>query len=185
MKPRELPFGDSPRAPKAIGERDLPILLAHRLVAWNSSCSPRAASKLAHETNTGSDSRCCYPRLAESSDAAEPMFAYEDREAPERERSVLLSRGSGESRGRSLTDAGIRTRRCPDFCGTWQAVTTTPAGLGTPGGSKASSRQRPIDRGRKALFPETRFGRSRRRAPRRARSEGDPEALLTIRGESN
>src|SRR3970282_408473 len=44
-------------------ERDLPALLAHRLVGWNSNRSPRAASKLAHKTNTGSDSRCCCPRL--------------------------------------------------------------------------------------------------------------------------
>src|SRR3989338_7833658 len=74
---------------------DLPILLAHRLVGWNSSCSPQAASKLAHKTNTGSDSRCCYPRLAESSDASEPMFAYEDRKVPERKRPVLSVGGGG------------------------------------------------------------------------------------------
>jgi len=73
---------DLPLVPKAMKRGDLPALLAHRLVGCNSSCSPQAASKLAHETNTGSDSRCCYPRLAESSDAAEPMFAYDDREVP-------------------------------------------------------------------------------------------------------
>src|SRR3989338_2309952 len=83
------------------------------------------------------------------------MFAYEDREVPERKRSVVSGGGGGESRGRRLTDAGIRTGRRPDFYGVWQAVTNTPAGVGTPGGLKASSRQRPIDRGRKALSPET------------------------------
>ena len=101
-------------------------------------------------------------RLAESSNASEPMFAYEDREVPQRKRSIPLVGGGGASRGRRLTDAGIRTRSHPDFCGAWQTVTTTAAGLGTPGGLKISSRQRPIDRDRKALFPETRLGRSRR-----------------------
>ena len=91
--------------------------------------------------------------------AAEPMFAYEDRKVPGEEKVCTTIEGRcGESRGRRLTDAGIRTRRCPDICGAWQAVTTTPAGLGRPGGLKASSRQRPIDCGRKALFPETRVG---------------------------
>jgi len=84
------------------------------------------------------------------------MFAYEDREVPVRKRSLLLSRGGGESRGRRLTDAGIRTGRHPDFFGAWQAVPTTPAGVDTPGGLKAPSRHRPIDRGRRALFSETR-----------------------------
>jgi len=47
-----------------------------RLVSVLSACS---ASPLTHEA-----------RLAESSDAAEPVFAYENREVPERKRSVLL-----------------------------------------------------------------------------------------------
>jgi len=34
-------------------------------------------------------------RLAESSDAAEPMFAYEDREVPEMKRVVMAPRGRG------------------------------------------------------------------------------------------
>src|SRR3989338_6635042 len=66
--------------------------------------------------------------------------------------------GGGEGRGRRLTDAGIGTGRYPDFCGAWQVVTNTPAGLGTPGSLKASSRHRLIDRGRKARFPETWLG---------------------------
>ncbi len=69
---------------------------------------------------------------------------------------MLFPGGGGESRGRRLTDAGIRTGRCPDFCGAWQAVRTTFTGLVTSRGFKASSRHKPIDRGRKALFPETR-----------------------------
>src|SRR3989338_9904339 len=93
--------------------------------------------------------------FAESSNDSESIFRSRDGEAPGRKRSVLSVGGGGESRGRRLTDAGIRTRRRPDFCGAWQAVTTTPAGVGRPGGSKASSRHRSIDRGRKALYPET------------------------------
>ena len=65
--------------------------------------------------------------------------------------------GRGESRGRRLTDAGIRTRSHPDFYGAWQAVTSAPTGLGIPRGSESSSRQRPIDHGRKAFSPEIRL----------------------------
>ncbi len=78
-----------------------------------------------------------------------------DGSSREEEVRTVRGRRCGESRGRRLTDAGIQTRRYPDFCGAWQAVTTTPAGLGTPGGLKASSRHRSIDRVRKTLFPET------------------------------
>ena len=131
------------------------------------SCSPRAASKLAHKTNTGSNSRCCYPRPRRELQRLRADVRLRGQGGPGRKRSGLFPSGGGESRGRRLTDAVIRTRSRPDFCGAWQAVTTTPAGLGTPGSSRSSSRQRPIDRGRKALFPETRLGRSRSRAPRR------------------
>ena len=114
------------------------------------------------------------------------MFAYEDRKVPERKRSVLSVDGGGASRGRRLTDAGIRTRRCPDFCGAWQAVTTTPAGVGKPGGLKASSRHRSIDRVRKALFPETGWVAVRRpqhcevveESPKNASGLRSPEAVM-------
>ena len=74
----------------------------------------------------------------------------------QRGRGLYYYRGEWRVEGGRLTGAVIRTGRYLDFCGAWQAVTTAPGGLGTPGGSKASSRQRSIDRGRKALFPETR-----------------------------
>ena len=45
------------------GEWGLTIPSLQCLLVWNSPCLPRAASKLAHKTNTGSDSRCCCPRL--------------------------------------------------------------------------------------------------------------------------
>ena len=148
------------------GERDGPIPLAQRLLDCNSNCLPRAASKLAHKTNTGSDIDAAYPRRRREFRRLGADLRLRGQDRPGGKRSALVPSGGGESRGRRLTDAGIRTRRYPDYSGAWQAVTNTPAGLGTPRGSKASSRQRSIDRGRKALSPETRLGGSRERAPR-------------------
>ena len=101
-------------------ERDLPALLAHRLVGCNSSCSPRAASKLAHETNTGSDSRCCYPRLAESSNASEPMFATRAGRSPEMKRPRGL-----------LSDEGDASEAAD--VGTWRLVQALTWGVTTLG----------------------------------------------------
>ncbi len=57
------PFGNLPLAPKAMENGASPSLRSSDFSSGTLSCSPRAASKLAHKTNTGSDSRCCHPRL--------------------------------------------------------------------------------------------------------------------------
>jgi hypothetical protein len=79
---REGSFGNPPRPPKAMGERDLPALLAHRLVGWNSKCSPQAASKLAHKTKTGSNIDAAFPRLRREFRRLGADLRSGDREVP-------------------------------------------------------------------------------------------------------
>src|SRR3989338_5033468 len=73
----EASFEDLPRSPKAI----------ETWVLWTGTTGAFGAlGKSPHSQS---------PRLAESSDAAEPMFAYEDRRVPGRKRVVVAPRGRG------------------------------------------------------------------------------------------
>ncbi|OGP48728.1 MAG: hypothetical protein A2X89_11030 [Deltaproteobacteria bacterium GWD2_55_8] len=56
-----------------------------RLVGWNSNCLPRAASKLAQRTKTGSDIDADYPRLRREFQRLRADLRYGDRKVPEME----------------------------------------------------------------------------------------------------
>jgi hypothetical protein len=96
-------------------ERDRPIPLAQRLLGGNSNCLPRAASKLAHRTKTGSDIDAANPLLRREFQRLRVDLRLRGQAVPgEKEAWGFLDRPSG-ARARPRTEGRGGWRRPSSF----------------------------------------------------------------------